>query len=62
MKPFALGVPQDPLRQAMSGTMMVVDHVPIPLGCTGAEVVAIVDPPRQPFDGLNKRIARVSIT
>ena len=38
------------------------DHAPIPMGQTGADAVVIVDRTRQPFDGLNKRIARVAIT
>ena len=62
MKPFVLGVPKDPLRQAMCGAMMSVDHVPMPMVRTGAETVGIVDSPRQPFDGLNERIARVATT
>ena len=60
MKPSTLGVPQDPLRQAACETTMMVDHAPMPMGRTGAEAVVIVDPPRQPFDGLNERIALVA--
>ena len=62
MKLFTLGVPQDPLRQATCGALMMVDYVPMPMGRTGADAVAIVDSTRQPFDGLNKHIAQVSIT
>ena len=62
MKPFTLGVPQDPLRQAICGALMMLDHAPMPMGRTGAEAVAIVDSPRQPFDGLNERIAQVAVT
>ena len=62
MKPLTLGVPQDPLRQAMRGSLVMVDHTPMPMGQTGAEAVAIIDLPGQPFDGLNERIARIAIT
>ena len=54
-------MPQDPLRQAMCGKLMMMNHVTMPMGRTGADVVAIVDLARQPFDGLNKRIARGDI-
>ena len=46
----------------MCWALMMVDHVPMPMGQTGTEAVAIVDWPRQPFDGLNTHIARVAIT
>ena len=62
MKLFTLGVPQDPLRQATCGALMMVDYVPMPMGRTGADAVAIVNLASQPFDGLNKCIARVTIT
>ena len=62
MKTFTLGVPQNPLRQAACGLLIMVDHTRMPMERTGAEAVAIVDLPRQPFDGLNKRIARIAIT
>ena len=50
---YTLGVPQALLRQAMCGSLMVVDHTPMPIGRNGAKAVVIVDLPRQPFDGLN---------
>ena len=62
MKPLTLGVLQDPLRQSACGALMMVNHAPMPMGRTGAEAVAIADLPRQSFDSLNKRIARVAFT
>ena len=51
MEPLALEVPQDPLRQATCGPMMVVDH-----GrrfCL-AEVAAMVQSYWTAFDGLRR--------
>ena len=62
MKLFTLGVPQDLLRQATCSALMMVHHAPMPMRQIGADAVAIVDLTRQPFDGLNKRIAWVAIT
>ena len=62
MTPFTLGVLQDPLRQATCGALMKTDHAPMPMELAGAEAVAIVNLPKQPFDGLNKCITRVAIT
>ena len=61
MKPFTLGVPQDPLRQTMCGALMMVDHAPIPMERNGVEAIAIIDLARQSFGGLNKHTARVAI-
>ena len=59
---YTVGVPQDPLRQATCGALMMVNHAPMPMGRNGVEAMAIVNLARQPFDGLNKRIAWVAIT
>ena len=62
MKPLTLGVPKDLLRPAAHGGLrkLTMRHAPMPMGRSGADTVTIIDLVRQPFDGLNKRIVRVS--
>ena len=60
MKPFPPGVPQDTLMQATCGAMMTMNHASMPMGRTEVEALAIVDLPRQHFDGLSERISRVA--
>ena len=48
-------VPKDPLMQAIGGVLVIGYHAPFRIGSYAAVMVNL---PRQPFDGLNERIAR----
>ena len=42
MKPLILRVPEDLLRQSSRGLIMMVDHVPFPMGAEAAVMVTVI--------------------